>query len=282
MQLQLNPEAIKEQAEALKDAADYFELSMYNHKWNEEISNPEKLLLGDYISKYKVEKSGCTEEEYKKCSRLGTEYSSIVDFYDNKAEEIRREISFGYTRPNIPYDVNLTKAEAFQKYCECDEEIARKAYDLMRKVDTAATYHEKELRENYQGDLFAQLGRENERPEYEERARLQQERIKKASEDFMKAFNSPENQERLKKGAEAIKKYMEFVKQTADNYEKQESVQEVNELQKEPVVATLPNPDPATGFDPERTEALRPYANYINEVAEKYKELNGEESGPKL
>ena len=278
MKIQLDPEKLKKQAEAMNEAANYYEVILDNQRWQLKLPQVESLLLGDYISKYKLEKSGCTEEEYKKCSNIADLYYRITDFYDNKADEIRREISNGFERANIPFDVNLTKEEAFQKYCECDEEAARKAFDLVDKVNKAAAYHEKELRENYQGDLFAQLGRENDKPEYEERARAQQERIAKASEEFMKAFNSPENQERMQKGTEAANAYMEFVKKTGEEYEKQGQVQALYGPPKPPV----PTPEPSTGYDPNKAEALKKYMDYVNEVADNYKELTGEDSGPKL
>ncbi len=218
MKIQLDPEKLKKQAEAMNEAANYYEVILDNQKWQLKLPQVESLLLVDYISKYKVEKSGCTEEEYKKCSSIADLYHRITDFYDNKAEEIRREISNGFERADIPFDVNLTKEEAFQKYCECDEEAARKAFDLVDKVNKAAAYHEKELRENYQEDLFAQLGRENDKPEYEERARAQQERIAKASEEFMKAYNSPENQENREKIAAVANNYMAFINKAVDEY----------------------------------------------------------------
>ena len=133
MKIQLDPEKLKEQAEAMNEAANYYEVILDNQRWQLKLPQVESLLLGDYISKYKLEKSGCTEEEYKKCSNIADLYYRITDFYDNKAYEIRREISNGFERANIPFDVNLTKEEAFQKYCECDEEAARKEREQARR-----------------------------------------------------------------------------------------------------------------------------------------------------
>lgn len=278
MEIKIDSEKLRKAAEAMNEAANYYEVILDNQRWQLSLPQAESLLLVDYISKYKVEKSGCSEEEYKKCSNIADLYHRITVFYDNKADEIRREISNGFERANIPFDVNLTKEQAFEKYCGCNEEEAKKAYDLVDKVNKAAAYHEKELRENYQGDLFAKLGRENEKLEYEERARLQQERIAKASEEFMKAFNSPENQENMKNSTEAANAYMEFVKKTGEEYEKQGQVQVLYG----PPITPVPTPKPSTGYDPNKAEALEKYMDYVNEVADKYKEITGEDSGPKL
>ena len=64
----------------------------------------------------------------------------------------------GITRRDIPFDVNLTKEEAYQKYALCDRNTAKNIAEAVAKADRKIIYFKKDLREHYTGDLVTQLG----------------------------------------------------------------------------------------------------------------------------
>ena len=213
MQLNVNYEELAKVANSLKESANYFEIELNNSKWILNLSSAEQLLLGDYIHSFKVAQSGCSEEEFKKCAEISGNYYRIDDFYSHEVETIKKELSAGFERYNIPFDINLTKEQAYEKYCGCDQETAKKAYDLINKINTEATNHEKDLREKYSGDLFVQLGKENMKAEYEEKARIQQEKFNEAAKELMQG---PVGQ--LSEASQSIGNYGSFVNTVVGNY----------------------------------------------------------------
>ena len=112
------------------------------------------------------------------------EHILLDNFYDKEAPQIREKERMGIIIDNVPFDVSLTKEEAVMKYCGCDMKTAQKAFDLVKKVNTAAEFHTGKIREAYTGNLFEQLGRENERPIFDERVRKMQETIITSSSDI--------------------------------------------------------------------------------------------------
>ena len=212
MQLQIDTNRLKEMAEAMKEMADKYSITLDNSNWSMDLPSSEQLLLGDYLHAYRVEKSGLTEEEYNSCLSTSGKYHSIEEFYNREIEIIKREMRAGIVRENIPYDINLTKEQAYEKYCSCDRETAKKAADLIDKVNDEAMYHEKELRESYTGDLFTQLGRESDKARYEEKARRGQEKFNVAASNLMGKL------EGLKIKGDAAKNYGDFVEKAATDY----------------------------------------------------------------
>ena len=168
----------------LTDLFKSMEVITKNSDWSFNLSEAEKLLLQDELKKYKISKSGLSEEEYKRIVDIWGKYSDLDNFYDKEAPQIREKERMGIIIDNVPFDVSLTKEEAVMKYCGCDMKTAQKAFDLVKKVNTAAEFHTGKIREAYTGNLFEQLGRENERPIFDERVRKMQETIITSSSDI--------------------------------------------------------------------------------------------------
>ncbi len=216
MELTINYDELKNISDALKKSAEYIEKELNYAKWSLNISSAEQLLLYDYFESFRIQQSGLSEEEYNRFYKISDNYSRIIDFYDNEVETIKRELSAGFERYNIPFDINITKEQAFEKYCGCDEETAKKANDLIYKIRLAESDHKKELMDNYKGDLFVQLGRENERSVYEERVKARQEKINELKNDLM-----TKRQETNSEISQGVSSYTSFVESTVKDYEEQ-------------------------------------------------------------
>ena len=192
----------------LKDLLNSMEVITKNRDWSFNLSEAEKLLLQDELKKYKISKSGLSEEEYKRIVDIWRKYSDLDNFYDEEVPQIREKERMGIIIVNVPFDVSLTKEEAVMKYCGCDMKTAQKAFDLVKKVNTAAEFHTGKIREAYTGNLFEQLGRENERPIFDERVRKMQETIITSSSDI---------EERLGDFAKKIGIYSDPIHEIATN-----------------------------------------------------------------
>ena len=192
----------------LKDLLNSMEVITKNRDWSFNLSEAEKLLLQDELKKYKISKSGLSEEEYKRIVDIWRKYSDLDNFYDEEVPQIREKERMGIIIVNVPFDVSLTKEEAVMKYCGCDMKTAQKAFDLVKKVNTAAEFYTGKIREAYTGNLFEQLGRENERPIFDERVRKTQETIITSSSDI---------EERLGDFAKKIGIYSDSIHEIAAN-----------------------------------------------------------------
>ncbi len=185
--IKINPEELKELGRKISEFADDYKIQLDNMMWRVSLPSAEQLMIQDAILRKKIESLGCTEEEYARYARIGGLYSSLEQFYSEEAPQIKKEVSFGMVRDNIPYDVNLTIEEAYAKYSECDRETSKKTYELLKIADKKAALYEKEIRENYQGDLASQLGYSRE--EYVEKAKAKDEAWKEAATRFQSKIN---------------------------------------------------------------------------------------------
>ena len=100
---------------------------------------------------------GIDEEKLNKFNFVSNVFDRMKNFYENDAERIKKKISEGSIRVYIPYDIDLTLEEACLKYAKCDIKTAERISEMMSKTRRKADIHEKEIRDNYRGDLAKQL-----------------------------------------------------------------------------------------------------------------------------
>ena len=179
MEIKIDPIRLREVGESIKKAADYFDLKTDNMQWKLFLPRSQALMVEDEQHDFQRNLLGLDEKTYMHYCAISSLYSNLSSFYDGEAEMIRREQSHGINRVYIPYDPNLTLEEACLKYAKCDKETAVKIYRLVSDAEHKGELHVKEIRENYQGDLATQLGKNAE--EYEQRAVAEAEAFAKAA-----------------------------------------------------------------------------------------------------
>lgn len=158
MDFKVDVEKLKETSNQILAAADLFNVKLENLLWSLELSDIELLALQQTEKQYMMKELNVNEEDYIKYCTISSYYSRLEEFYDRDAVFIRQELQMGMTKDNIPFDVNLTKEEAYQKYASCDRNTARNIAELVAKADEKVAYLKKDLREHYKGNLITQLG----------------------------------------------------------------------------------------------------------------------------
>lgn len=217
--LSYNKEELQRFGKELIEMADDFDVQFKNSMWEVDLPTAEQLMMHDAYHKFELDSLGCTEEEFKNYVKMRGTYSDLEHFYDVEVEKIKQEMSYGYTREKIPYDINLTKEEAYAKYSEWDRETCRKSYELINKTKRKANLYEQEIRENYKGNLASQLGYNVN--DYIERANKKDEEWKAAVANFQESTGKwlEDNKQAMEAFSSSMGDYNSFIKDTVAKYE---------------------------------------------------------------
>ena len=155
--MELNTNKLREITKDLQEYEKSLTVYMDNVKWEMHLPLFEKMMIFDHMKDYKAEALGLGKEEYEKYEKISIVYKSLKDYYQYKVPEIKKQMEAGLNA-YAPYDINITLDEACKKYNQVDIETAQKIDAIVDTLDEKAMYHEKEIREAYQGDLANQLG----------------------------------------------------------------------------------------------------------------------------
>lgn len=214
MEIKVNEQELNESVKALENVNYMIE----NMQWRNSLPIYEQYMMADVVYDFKLKKSGLSEEDFKRYLNISDNYSRIESFYDQEAEAIRKELSLGVKRRDIPYDVSLTKEQAYEKYCNCDRETARKIDILMSKINNEAMYFEKDIKDKYTGNLSEQLGIDKEK--YLKKEEEFNVKAEEFADKFKQMMDRPEMQEQMNSIKESIEKYSDFTENNMEEHKR--------------------------------------------------------------
>lgn len=201
MDFKISIDNIIEQGKEMKKIAEYANVALENLKWEIGLPLYEQFMLRDAKNTFMINTSGLNEKDFYKYQEISKIYRQIEKFYEEEGKGIHKD--------DGPFDLSLTKEQAYEKYCHCDRETAEKIAELIFKLEKNVTFYVKDIREKYKGDLGAQLGMEKGKYIAEEKAHnLKMDLLKNRMEEVMK---KPEIQEKIADMSEAMKQHEEFV-----------------------------------------------------------------------
>ena len=210
MDFKISIDDIIEQGNEMKKIAEYANVALENLKWEIGLPLYEQFMLRDAKNTFMINTSGLNEKDFYKYQEISKIYRQIEKFYEEGGKGIHKD--------DGPFDLSLTKEQAYEKYCHCDRETAKKIAELIFKLEKNVTFYVKGIREKYKGDLGAQLGIKKGKYIAEEKAHnLKMDSLKNRMEEVMK---NPESQEKIADMSEAMKQHADFVSKIGEEYGK--------------------------------------------------------------
>ncbi len=190
MKLNIDPEAIIENAHALAEIAESFKQDLDNLYWKYGLPEYERLMLDDYMHKYKVDALGLGEEEYNRYAEISANYHALNQPYSRYNFERRPKYEDVDEMEKYPDRYDDTINECCERWFNIDRETAQKVSSIMNKIDKKAIYHENNIKEHYYGDLAGQLGMDIETKEaYIKKAMEELEKKRAACVEAMNSNN---------------------------------------------------------------------------------------------
>lgn len=210
MLLNVDVDLLRRTSESIAKACDETRVSLDNISWGfDDLSLAECLMIEDEKKDYSRKLLGLDANQYSRYLTISDLYTRLEHFYDEEAENIKREREIGFDRLDVEFDPNLTKEQAYEKYAQCDRDTALKIHTLVSDVETKVTFHIKDVRESYTGDLATQLGRDKE---------LYERRASELSEELDRVFTSIKNSDWFRHYSAVIPKALEGFSSIAERY----------------------------------------------------------------
>lgn len=151
-----------EQKQSIAYLAERIKVMSENAKWEIDLSLSDTLMLRAFLREQMIKLSKLSEEEFNRRSKIANEYLYIKDFYSN-VEIYKKERKMGVTSwESKRYDMDISEAEAFQKYCGVNEETAKQYNEEMSIYKDDIIDIEALIRQHYTGSLAMQLGKDDE------------------------------------------------------------------------------------------------------------------------
>ena len=173
MKLTVDENEIRAYGDSLLEVANNMDVSVKNATWEMRLPLSEQLMIEDAKREYEMKVLGVDSAEYARYQTISSTSLELEQFYDEEAESLRRMGEYASMPISGPsFDISLSKEEAYKRYLGCDREYGLKVESAVYAAQHKAIMYEKGIREQYSGDLAAQLGKNKE--EYEERARKYQ------------------------------------------------------------------------------------------------------------
>lgn len=216
MNLTIDINKLAEAGRNMAEMAEYFNISLENLQWKMGLPLYEQFILRDEQNIFMMKILGLNEDDFHKYLKIRDTSMQLEKFYNEEIKYIKNEINLGVQKENIPFDITLTKEQAYEKYCHCDMVTANKIVELLFKAETKAAFHEKDIRTNYKGDLAAQLGVD--KAKYLEEEKDYNAKMKVTKERMEELMNKPEIKEGMSAFRKAFGDYSDMAKKVSEEY----------------------------------------------------------------
>ena len=213
MKILVDENVLKANAEMFANLANYWDVST----WEMGLPISEQLMMADAKKEYEMKVLGVDEQTYGEYKNVAKVLAKWENFDGETVKRLRRLAAVGASSPSEEeFDITISKEEAYDRYLGCDRESGLKIRSLMVSAKDQSLEYEKGVREQYNGDLAAQLGKNKE--EYAAKAQDYVEELRAATQRFQESEAGKTMAEAITNSAATgpVQEYVEELKKIAD------------------------------------------------------------------